>query len=60
MSNRMLKKLQGDKDIASALRIEGLSESDDGGTSFRGNSKKPLSNRFELVNISLFSQNFLY
>lgn len=51
MSNRVLKKLHGEKDIVSALGIDGMSESDDGGTSFRGASEKPFNNRFELVNI---------
>lgn len=50
MSSRVLKKLHGDKDIVSALGIDGMSESDDGGTSFRGTSEKPFNNRFELLN----------
>lgn len=53
MSSRVLKKLHGDKDIVSALGIDGMSESDDGGASFRGTSEKPFNNRFELVTIEI-------
>lgn len=55
MSSRVLKKLHGEKDIASALGIDGMSESDDGGASYRGTSEKPFNNRFELVNILVLS-----
>lgn len=55
MSSRVLKKLHGEKDIVSALGIDGMSESDDGGASYRGTSEKPFNNRFELVNILIFS-----
>lgn len=50
MSSRVLKKLHGEKDIASALGIDGMSESDDGGASFRGTAERPFNNRFELLN----------
>lgn len=49
MSNRVLKKLHGEKDLATALGIDGMSESDDGGASLRGPVEKPINNRFELV-----------
>lgn len=55
MSSRVLKKLHGEKDIVSALGIDGMSESDDGGASYRGTSEKPFNNRFELVNILVLS-----
>lgn len=48
MSNRVFKKLHGEKDLVTALGIE-LSESDDGSASFRA-VEKPIKNRFELVN----------
>lgn len=50
MSNRVLKKLHGEKDLATALGVDGMSESDDGGASQRGTIEKPLNNRFELLN----------
>ncbi|GFT33466.1 transcription factor 25 [Nephila pilipes] len=50
MSNRVLKKLHGEKDLATALGIDGMSESDDGGASLRGSVEKPINNRFELLN----------
>ncbi|CAL1296228.1 unnamed protein product [Larinioides sclopetarius] len=50
MSNRVLKKLHGEKDLATALGIDGMSESDDGGASLRGPVEKPINNRFELLN----------
>lgn len=49
MSNRVFKKLHGEKDLVTALGIDGMSESDDGGASFRGPVEKPIKNRFELV-----------
>ncbi|KAG8200352.1 hypothetical protein JTE90_028534 [Oedothorax gibbosus] len=50
MSNRVFKKLHGEKDLVTALGIDGMSESDDGGASFRGSVEKPIKNRFELLN----------
>ncbi|GIX85119.1 transcription factor 25 [Caerostris extrusa] len=50
MSNRVLKKLHGEKDLATALGIDDMSESDDGGASLRGSVVKPINNRFELLN----------
>lgn len=51
MSNRVLRKLHGDKDIVASLGVEGMSESDDGGSQASGIVKKQLAaNRFELLN----------
>ncbi|XP_042902172.1 ribosome quality control complex subunit TCF25 isoform X2 [Parasteatoda tepidariorum] len=50
MSSRVLKKLHGEKDLAAALGIDGMSESDDGDISLRGSVDKPVNNRFELLN----------
>ncbi|GFQ68175.1 transcription factor 25 [Trichonephila clavata] len=50
MSNRVLKKLHGEKDLATALGIDGMSESDDGGASLRSSVEKPINNRFDLLN----------
>ncbi|XP_054712042.1 transcription factor 25-like [Uloborus diversus] len=50
MSSRVLKKLHGEKDLATVLGMDGMSESDDGGASFRGAVEKPVNNRFELLN----------
>ncbi|KFM58994.1 hypothetical protein X975_24529, partial [Stegodyphus mimosarum] len=50
MSNRVFKKLHGENDLATALKIDGLSESDDGETSLRSSVEKSVNNRFELLN----------
>ncbi|XP_076358427.1 LOW QUALITY PROTEIN: nuclear localized protein 1 [Tachypleus tridentatus] len=56
MSNRVLKKLQGEKDLASTIGIDGLTDSDDASASqataeggARSKRQRP-TNRFELLN----------